>query len=102
MFEGARVSESADTAYLVPPGWVRSVYTGRLRSVRALFYEDGTVRIEHECRTVDGVRLIVAPALQLGTGHIIEQANPLTVSPSILCPDCGLHGFIREDRWVDA
>jgi len=32
----------------------------------------------------------------------VESWEPLTVSPSLLCPDCGDHGFIREGRWVRA
>lgn len=35
-------------------------------------------------------------------GHRIERRMPLTVPPSILCPDCGTHGFIRDSRWVPA
>lgn len=32
----------------------------------------------------------------------VEKAGlELTLSPSISCP-CGLHGFIREGRWVSA
>lgn len=32
----------------------------------------------------------------------VEQQEPLTVSPSLLCVSCGDHGFIREGRWVPA
>lgn len=32
----------------------------------------------------------------------VESANPLTLSPSILCRSCGNHGFIREGKWVPA
>lgn len=32
----------------------------------------------------------------------VEQAEPFTISPSILCRACGDHGFIREGRWVRA
>lgn len=32
----------------------------------------------------------------------VEQEEPLTLSPSILCRACGDHGFIREGRWVRA
>jgi hypothetical protein len=28
--------------------------------------------------------------------------EPLTLSPSLLCRECGDHGFIREGRWVPA
>lgn len=30
----------------------------------------------------------------------VEQWEPLTVHPSILCRVCGLHGYIREGAWV--
>lgn len=37
---------------------------------------------------------------------IVEQVEPLTLSPSILMDPakggCGLHGFIRDGRWVSA
>lgn len=36
----------------------------------------------------------------------VESWDPLTLSPSILCsPDkggCGIHGYIRDGRWVAA
>lgn len=32
----------------------------------------------------------------------IVKREPLTLSPSLLCPLCGHHGFIREGRWVPA
>lgn len=31
----------------------------------------------------------------------LESIEPLTISPSLLCP-CGHHGFIRQGRWVPA
>lgn len=30
---------------------------------------------------------------------VVESLDPLTLSPSILDPDCGLHGYIRGGRW---
>jgi hypothetical protein len=30
------------------------------------------------------------------------SADPLTISPSLLCLDCGAHGFIKEGRWIPA
>jgi hypothetical protein len=42
-----------------------------------------------------------APSLD-PAGHVIVTVDPLTVSPSILCLDCGLHGFIRDGRWISA
>lgn len=32
----------------------------------------------------------------------VEQRDPLTLSPSLLCGLCGFHGFIRGGRWVPA
>lgn len=32
----------------------------------------------------------------------VEQWEPLTLAPSLLCRRCGNHGFIREGRWVPA
>lgn len=31
----------------------------------------------------------------------VEQWDPLTLSPSLLCA-CGDHGFVREGKWVPA
>lgn len=32
----------------------------------------------------------------------VEQDDPLTLSPSVLCRACGDHGFVRNGRWVKA
>lgn len=29
----------------------------------------------------------------------VESPNPLTLWPSIKCPDCGNHGYIEGGRW---
>ncbi len=44
------------------------------------------------------------PANQETTGArwTVEQEDPLTLSPSILRRECGLHGYIRDGRWVEA
>lgn len=33
---------------------------------------------------------------------IVEQEDPLTLSPSVLCTTCHHHGYIRNGRWVGA
>lgn len=38
-----------------------------------------------------------APAL-----WTLSHWEPLTVHPSLLCLDCGAHGWIREGKWVPA
>lgn len=36
------------------------------------------------------------------SGHRIVSHDPLTVEGSLIHPECGDHGFIREGRWVRA
>lgn len=66
-------------------------------------YPDGEYRFRHRCdRGVRGV-IVCAPALRVGPhgpGHEVVVEDPLTVSPSVLCPDCGDHGFVRCGSWV--
>lgn len=68
--------------------------------VRVLFYPQGPPGIEHICKTVSQITIICAPRLR--HDHIIVSATPLTIHPSILCPDCGLHGFITDGVWIPA
>lgn len=42
------------------------------------------------------------PTAQQPTTWEVVQAEPLTLSPSILCRTCGHHGYIRGGRWVPA
>lgn len=87
--------------FLVERGWVRSVFIPHAGgpTYRVLFYADGTARFEHRCERPH-ITTVCAPALRLDGGHRIVQDDPLTIEPSILCPDCGTHGFIRNGRWV--
>ena len=93
---------SRDEPFLVPPGWVRSEMIRHPGgdTFRLLHYVAGpftTTRFEHRCFRQDG-SVICAPAMP---GHAIDWTT-LTVTPSIVCPDCGLHGFIRNGGWIDA
>lgn len=36
-----------------------------------------------------------------GPRWTVEQWEPLTLSPSVLC-SCGWHGWVRDGRWVQA
>ena len=93
-----------DVPFAVEPGWVRSDFIDNLRgnSYRLLTYPDGAVRFEHRCdRGARGV-IICAPALQIGNGHRLwYEGDKPTVRASILCPDCGTHGFVTLGRWAD-
>lgn len=40
---------------------------------------------------------VVAPRL---TNHTVSGSlDRITIRASILCPDCGLHGFVTDGRW---
>lgn len=68
-----------------------------------LFMGDGEVRFSHVCRLArSGMVMRIAPRLQIGNGHTIVNRDPLTIVASILCGDCGVHGFVTEGRWVSA
>lgn len=57
-------------------------------------------RFSHVCDLPrSGVRLRIAPLL---TNHQIATVSPLHIEPSILCADCGIHGFVRLGKWVSA
>lgn len=55
--------------------------------------------IAHICRVIDDHhRVRCAPALH--PAHRVEwRSDGLWISPSILCPDCGLHGYVSANRW---
>ena len=91
----------SDIPELVEQGYERIVDHGR---VQTLWYPDGQVGLRHVCtRPRDGRTLIVAPLLQLrpGGGHTVISTDPVTVTPSCGCDDCGLHGFLTNGVWKD-
>jgi hypothetical protein len=65
----------------------------------------GVMRFEHWCtrakRLADpGPALLIAPRLDL---HVIQgPMETITISPSILCSDCGIHGFVTDGNWRSA
>lgn len=104
---------SDDVPFCVEPGWSQTEFIASFNgpSYRLLFWSDTRVGFEHRCDRGERGTIICAPALmnvgQPG-GHQItwspDQAGQMksTITPSILCPDCGTHGFVRNGRWVDA
>ena len=61
-------------------------------------------RLDGTGECMSGIVPDTAPAVFIGsrpTWHV-EQWEPLTLSPSLLCCVCGDHGFVREGRWVPA
>lgn len=68
-----------------------------------LFYPDGSVRFEHPCHNPRAnLDVTTAPALQIGIGHTLVSREPLHIEPSILCADCGTHGWVRNGEWAQA
>lgn len=92
------------TKEIVGPGDVRWIDADK----KLLFYVDGTVRFMHRCDRGERGVIVCAPALQLDAGHTITTRDPImekvpvTVTPSVLCADCGTHGFVINGRWADA
>jgi hypothetical protein len=98
-------SAEKDAPFAVEPGWVDACVIGNLGpTYRLLTYADGTVRFEHRCDRGERGTIICAPALRIGHGHTLTRSDngKPTVRASILCPDCGTHGFITDGRWADA
>jgi hypothetical protein len=65
------------------------------------------VRVRHVCsrwpdaQEPDGEFVkVIAPAL--APGHVVHSLDPVTITASILCPDCGLHGFVTHGAWQSA
>lgn len=89
--------------FVVEPGWDHAdIIRGLHAQYRLLTYADGTVRFEHRCDRGERGTVICAPALRIGDGHTLtrnDRGKP-TVRASILCDDCGTHGFVTDGRWT--
>lgn len=62
--------------------------------------------IRHLCKTGTGkhpkdFQIWNAPVVDTvnAGNHTLVKKDPLTITPSILCPVCGLHGFVTEGKW---
>lgn len=103
--------------FIVEPGWTASDFIAHPGgpTYRLLYYPDGSVRFEHRCDRGERGVIICAPALCIGPWagtpagthtltrndrrtHACPDGEP-TVRASVLCPDCGTHGFITDGRW---
>lgn len=68
--------------------------------IRFLDGEAHGLYYEHPCA---GGKL--APGWVPFTGEYrweVQQSDPLTITPSLLCRVCGHHGFVRNGKWVPA
>lgn len=78
-------------------GWENSLPVGEGLSL--MRYIDGTLKIQHRCDR--GKRGVIICAPELMPEHRVTGWPP-TIEGSILCPDCGLHGWVREGKWEAA
>jgi hypothetical protein len=93
--------------FLVEPGWewCDIIRWPGLDSFRLLYYPNGDVRFEHRCHDPIRGDKICAPLLAAHTitrNDVGTHANPKgepTVTPSLDCPDCPLHGHIVDGWW---
>lgn len=77
--------------------WTVRLPTADAPEIVLTSYDDGTTRVRHTC--LDGHR----PAPALSEAHTVTQDDKgPTVTPSILCSECGLHGFVTDGVWTDA
>lgn len=85
-----------------PGGYERRVDHGS--DVQTLWYADGSIKFLHICRLTDGTLRRSAPETfgPQHAAHTMVSEDPLTLTPSIICHQCGLHGWIRDGRWEAA
>ena len=70
-----------------------------------LRYLDGVLQgmwYEHPCRNGQMSPGWIPFKPECPSGWTLVSEKPLTLSPSLLCPMCGHHGFVRDGRWVPA
>lgn len=76
--------------------WVTDLGLG----LELLFMEDGTLRLAHNCKLVgedqrERVLLHLNP-------RTIFTPEPVTITPSIRCDECGLAGWVIRGQWTPA
>jgi len=88
---------SYEVVDVTDPGWTDEWKL--TKDISILFYADtGEVRFHHLCdRWATGRGIIIcAPLLQLA--HAIDN-DTKTITPSVMCTDCGTHGFVTNGSW---
>lgn len=62
----------------------------------ALVLRDGGWAFRHVCDRGDRGMYVVA--IPLHPQHVVDPSGD-NVTPSILCPDCGMHGYWTDGQW---
>jgi hypothetical protein len=64
---------------------------------------EGQWHFKHRCKIwvdeTDGQIHALVCAPYFDDAHVVENQSPLTVSPSLLCSDCGTHGYVCHGQW---
>lgn len=66
---------------------------------------EGYVHFHHDCINGYGDAFRSRgsiPLLPHARGWTLVSADPLTVTPSVLCIACQTHGFITDGKWISA
>lgn len=65
-----------------------------------MYFDDAPLPLfRHRCDRGDRGVLICAPSLN--PAHVVtETERGVTVRASVLCPDCGTHGYITDSAWT--
>lgn len=93
----------------IEPGWTLAVAATNRPDLRIVFYPTGERRFWHTCTVPPAPDVIAeyatiecAPVLQHEVSVAYDEDLVVTVSPSILCRRCQLHGFFIGNEWRDA
>ena len=98
---------AAEIPNLVDPGWYRcEVVHAETPAIKLFWWAPTRIGFAHLCDRGPRGTIWCAPLLtdvnQPGGHQVSGSLGKTTVTASILCPDCGLHGFVTEGRWTDA
>lgn len=92
----------------VEPGWTLAVAASNRPDLRIVFYPDGVRRFWHTCTILPMFSweapstIECAPTLQHEVTVRFDEDVLVTVTPSILCERCDLHGWFTANVWTDA
>lgn len=93
----------------VDPGWTLAVAATNRPDLRILFYPSGERRFWHTCTVppapdvnAELATIQCSPSLQHDVTITYDEDVEVTVSPSIMCLRCQLHGFFERNQWRDA
>lgn len=74
---------------------------GGVRMLRCGTDCDHRYLVDHVCPRGEGEhRIEPIVAIPINPAHVVVSDEPLTITASISCPSCGLHGYVTDGRWI--